>query len=449
MQLKQTLEIDFYLLHEPEDIILLAEKLSSLTLVAFDSETYPLVELYGGRASGLDPHTGRQRLWQFNWEGNRTPYLVDLLKVGLDNLSPLIEQLKREDLIKLAFNMSFDRKMTRGTAGFWLPNTKCCRVVMQRIGICTGFKSSQMRKNSYLAMCRDYFGVIIDKVEQLSDWSLPELSLDQLIYAALDVGAPKSSGHDSLLIQGYLMLKEALEAEPPLGYGVAFPLEVDQQANELLAEIEYAGMPINQELLESLMVTARAELEICKEKLCRDLAIPVEQQLVFIGGVPDIQVVIPDKVSRMLNNPASLTKLINERLAETIGEPLTDVQSGTLEAVLKALQQEVETLDDQGDDFNFLSEFNFGIELVDNVLRYKTLLKLTGTNYLALVNPVTGCLHSSFNILGASTGRMSSGGGQGSFNAQQLSKVPIKIEALEVPFSSQSVAVQMEEGVQN
>lgn len=442
-------EIDFYYVTTPEEVLEVAKILSNHSICGGDSEVYPLYEQYGERASWRDPHTSRFRLLQLNVPGNRTPWVIDRLKVGDEGMQPLVQQLMREDLIKVFHNSKYDHKVIRSTMGVWLPAVHCTMVMMQRLGICTGFKASQMRGHSLKAFARDFFDIELSKVEQSSDWSAEELTIDQLEYAALDVGAPRNSNLYSILLEGYFLLKEALESAPPSGYGVTTPLSLDLEANQVLARIEYSGMPVNADMLDALMRNARARLQECKLQMCQDLDLPVEQKIKFTTQGPQLEIVIPDKVSRLLNNPKALTIKINERMKVLLGFELSDAQSDTLEKVLTKLEADAKEIegetssniqdeDDELDENFFLEECKEHIGVVGNILEYKTLLKLTGTDYSSLINPVTKCLHSNVNVLGASTGRMSSGGGSDTFNSQQLSKVELLIPAISNPFESKS-----------
>lgn len=443
MQLIQAKDIDFYYVTTAAGVEQVVQIMDEHKLYAIDTETYPLFDQYGDHASWRDPHTSRIRLIQVNVPNNNVPWVIDVLAVGREGLSPLIAQLQQEDRRKIIHNATYDLKQFKGTFDVWLPNTWCTKVLMQRLGVCTGFKSSQARGHSLKSLSRDFFDIHLSKMEQTSDWSAPELRPEQLEYAALDVGAPKSSGIKSILLEGYDLILNTLIADPPEGFGVGLSLNLDQEANQVLARIEYTGMPINEAILAALMTTAKAELEDCRLKLCRDLDLPVEQKLTFEGGAPKLAIVVPDKVSKLLNNPKAMTERINEKLKTTLDLQLTDVQSSTLETILKKLQSD--SSEDEGSEDEdleesfFMEECRANIDLIDTLLTYKEKLKLTGTNYQALINPVTGCLHSAFNVIGASTGRMSSGGGKYTFNAQQLSKVSVKIDHLENPFESKSI----------
>lgn len=446
--LLQAKDIDFHYITNADEVIELVEILKSQQVIALDTEGFALYEEYGNRASWKDPHTSRWRLMQINIIDNRIPWVVDRLKISEEGLNPLIDQLKREDLIKVIHNAKYDLKIIKSTSGIWMPNTHCTMVMMQRMGLCTGFKSSQLRGHSLKSLARDFFNIKLSKVEQTSDWSTPDLTIEQLEYAALDVGAPRSSSYYSILLEAYLMLMETLTSPLPNGYGVAESLEYDLESNQILAQIEYSGMPINDEMLSTLMTSAKQRLQECKIKMCKDLDLPIEQRIKITARGPEHEVIIPDRVSKLLNNPKALTVKINERLQLLLGFELTDAQSDTLEKVLSKLQEDSkeagasEELEDEeeGDIVEnfFIEECQLNIEIISNILEYKTLLKLTGTDYLSIINPVTGCLHSNVNCIGASTGRMSSGGGSDTFNSQQLSKVDFKIPALENPFKSNS-----------
>ncbi|MCU0349994.1 MAG: hypothetical protein MUF43_04095 [Flavobacterium sp.] len=353
--------------------------------------------------------------------------------------------IRQNGFITLTGNCKFDLKVIKSTFGVWLPNVDCTMILMQRLGLCTGYKAAQARGFSLKALARDYFDIVLSKVEQDSDWSTPILRNSQLEYAALDVGKPKDSNlKHSILLDGYFLLKEALETEPPNGYGVAESLEIDQRCNEVLARCEYTGMPVSLDMLNAIYNQARVELEESKLYLCKELDIKVEQRLNFDDeGNPYKEIIISDKTIALLNNPKNLVQLVNKKLASA-GEKLTDAQSGTLEALLKKLKVEKEEAekemseDEELDNSYFIEEVEFNSILIDNLLKYKKLVKLVSIDYRNIINVVTGCIHPEFSCIGASTGRMAS---RGLFNAQQISTVFLVISALENPFISDSLIV--------
>lgn len=451
MQLIKTLEIDFYYLTNKEELEEIVKLLETKDVLYCDTETYPLYNTYGSQANWRDPHTSKVRNFQVNFKNNFTPYVIDIMQIGVENCQSLINLLLNDSIRKVFHNAKFDISMLKGTLGIWAKNVWCTLVCAQRLNVCTGFRAGQMRGNSLRALARDYLGINLDKTEQTSDWSNPNLSIEQLSYAALDVGASKSSGLDSIVGYLYNLFINTLYTPAPKGFGghcklkdYKEPIEVDQAANAILAEIEYTGMPISVKMLDLIYNTANRELEELKLYLCKSFGLPLQQTIEYTEEGPQLKVILSEKTEKTLNSPQQLVQLVNKVL-KSQGIVLDNVKAESMEAVLKRLKikdKEEESEDDEYDEEDYYEEEHnaeWGIELIDKLVKYKELVKLTGTDYRKLINPVTGRVHSSYQCIGASTGRMSSGG-KGSFNVQQISGkyVTIEIEDTNNPYISSS-----------
>lgn len=425
------------------------------SLIACDTETRTLFDEYGAAASWRNPHTSRVSLFQLYIEHTDYPYIIDILNIGIDETKPLINLLDYLPNRKIFFNAKFDLKVIKSTWDIWLSNVWCVMLMSQRIGVCTGFRASQMRGHSYRSVCRDYLGVDISKTEQSSDWGNKYRSPSQLDYAAIDVFSPNGSNlqHKSLLITLYKLFEEVLYTPSPLGYGGHSKLkdyqesiELDQDANFVLAKIEYTGMPISLKMLQLIHTTAEHQVDELKLYLCKSLNLPLQQTVELTPNGPKLNIILTEQTQKILNNPKQLVGIINKTLKTQLGSPLTDVQSSSLETLLKQLkvkekedssevvsddyffEEDDDILDSLEDEENSIS-VEFGIELVDKLIKYKELSKLISTTsvYLKIINPVTGRLHSNYQCIGASTGRMSSGGKE-SFNVQQVSKVNLIVK---------------------
>jgi DNA polymerase I-like protein with 3'-5' exonuclease and polymerase domains len=446
MQVTEGKLIDYIYITTKADLAQAIAILSTKKLLACDTETYPDYITYGAKANWRDPHTSLIKLYQFNWESNRTPFIIDVLKIGVENLQSLIDLLLNPNIRKVFHNSNFDQKQTRKTLGIWIANCWCTLVMARRLNVCTGFRAGQMRGNSLKALARDYCGIDLSKVEQNSDWSNPNLTTDQLQYAALDVGSPKDYKHESILLYLYRLFEKTLYTPAPNGFGgkcklkdYQEPIEIDQLANAILAKIEYTGMPVSKKMLDLIYNTASAEVEELKLYLCEALDLPKEQIVVFTNQGAQQKIILDPKTESTLNSPKQLVGLINKTLKNQIGTNLTDVQSSTLEDLLKQLKVKESNKTDKSEEAEEYfedeesnleeEEISFGIELVDKLLKYKELSKLISIDYRELINPVTGRLHSSYQCIGASTGRMSSGG-KGSFNCQNISSKYILVKYL-------------------
>ena len=421
--------IDYYYLTTKEELDECVSLLETKDLLLCDTETYPLYSKYGDKANWRDPHTSAVRLWQVNFKGNKHPYIVDLFKIGYENCKSLISLLTNKLIRKVYHNSIFDNKMLKSSLGVWHENIWCTLVLARRINVCTGFRAGQMRGNSLKALARDYLALDLSKTEQASDWSNPNLSSEQLEYAALDVGSEKTTELNSVLGYLYDLFTKTLYSPYPNGFGghcklkdYKEPIEVDQAANAILAEIEYTGMPVSVKMLDLIYNTASKELEILKHYLCTQFNLPLQQTIEYTADGPQLKIVLPEKTEKALNSPKQLVELVNKVL-KSQGIFIDNVKAESLKEVLNRLKL-VEESDEDIDEEEYYEDeehdAEWGIELIDKLVKYKELAKLVSIDYRKLINPVTGRIHSSYQCIGASTGRMSSGG-KGAFNAQNIS----------------------------
>ena len=441
--------IDYFYITTKEELDKCVALLETKEILYCDTETYPLYNIYGDKAVWNDPHTARVRLFQCNYPNNFVPYVIDILKIGVKNCGSLIRLLVNKAIRKVFHYSIFDTKMIRSTLGIWVKNVWCTMVMSRRIGVCTGFRASQMRGHSLKALARDYLGIDLSKTEQSSDWSNPKLTPEQLEYSALDTGAPKETKLDSILGYLYSLFHTTLYTPAPKGFGgycklkdYKEPIEVDQAANAILAEIEYTGMPVSVKMLDLIYNTANRELEDLKLYLCKSFGLPLQQTIEYTEEGPQLKVILSDKTEKTLNSPQQLVQLVNKVLrSQSI--VLDNVKAESMEAVLKRLKIKDEEEESNEDEDYYEDEeghdASWGIQLIDNLVKYKELAKLVSIDYRKLINPVTGRVHSSYQCIGASTGRMSSGG-KGSFNVQQISSktLIIEIEETDHPYISSS-----------
>ena len=153
-------------------------------VLALDVETARGVNEPAGdpNRTGLDPHRGRLRLLTLATSDHA--YIIDTWRCPgwLDAAGTLLSPVRTI----LGHNLVFD-------LGFLLANeTECdatCHDTMLAARLIDGGKHFADRTYSFSlkAVARRALGLDLDKTLQVSDWSLPELSEEQLAYAASDV----------------------------------------------------------------------------------------------------------------------------------------------------------------------------------------------------------------------------------------------------------------------
>ena len=112
MKLMHGNNISWFYLTNKSDITELLSILNDKSTLALDTETYPLSHL-SPNASALDPHTSKIRLVQLNYIGNKIPYIVDVLKIGVEEVRELIKEIGKETVLKVIHNARFDIKQIR------------------------------------------------------------------------------------------------------------------------------------------------------------------------------------------------------------------------------------------------------------------------------------------------------------------------------------------------
>lgn len=196
------------------------QQLGSAELVAFDSET-----------TGLKAERGGLRLCQFAAEG--LPAVVvdcwELDEEGWDVLRGFFATKRRW----VAHNAVFDLT--------WLQEHDCypegevfCTMLASRL-LENGIPNV---RNGLDVVCQRYLGREVDKTQQRSDWSVPVLSQEQLVYAAEDV---------KVLLPLFAHVNERLRKA---ALQRAWVLEC--RAMPAIAQMQRTGIPFSRSKLEQL-----------------------------------------------------------------------------------------------------------------------------------------------------------------------------------------------------
>jgi DNA polymerase I-like protein with 3'-5' exonuclease and polymerase domains len=418
-------EVSIRYIETKEELVKVVSILKEEEILGVDTETY--IDLSKSFSSALDPHSSLISTVQLSRSTDKIAYIIDVITIGIDNCKCLIENIiVNKSILKVFHNASFDMKQFKRSFGVWPINVSCTLTLLKSLAICTGYKANMFRGNSYKDMCRDLFGVHLDKEEAISFWGSRPLSKEQLEYAALDVVAKADSPQDSYLLEGYRILISQLEL---LNQGLAY--KADIQAMEVTARLEYEGMYVDTNILDKITAYALEKKDKSMNSLVSGLGFTIYKDIDMNEQGQMISVtVIPDKIKKLLNNNKLLVNYVNDYLKANRCEALTSLQADEIKGYLDNLEKEMSS-DDIEDYFYLEKEDIFGkydgISLIKDLLEYKTYNKLVSecNKYYSVINPNTGCVHAGFNATGSSTGRMSS---SGDLNLQQVSKSLVTIE---------------------
>jgi ribonuclease D len=141
-------------------------------VVAVDTETM-----------GLNPHRDRLCLVQLS-SGDGSAHLVQIVPQALGGRGydcPNLQRLLADRaVVKLMHFARFDVGVLQHTLGITVAPVKCTKIAAKLVRTFTD-------RHGLRDLCRELLGVEISKQQQTSDWGAPELSSEQISYAASDV----------------------------------------------------------------------------------------------------------------------------------------------------------------------------------------------------------------------------------------------------------------------
>jgi ribonuclease D len=141
-------------------------------VIAVDTETM-----------GLDPRRDRLCLVQIS-SGDGQAHLVQLIPPSLGgrgyDCPNLKAQLSDPNRLKLMHFARFDVAVLYHALGIRAAPVKCTKIAAKLVRTFTD-------RHGLRDLCRELLGVEINKQQQTSDWGLPDLTSEQLAYAASDV----------------------------------------------------------------------------------------------------------------------------------------------------------------------------------------------------------------------------------------------------------------------
>ena len=141
-------------------------------VVAVDTETM-----------GLNPHRDRLCLVQMS-AGDGTAHLVQLIPPSLGGHgydAPNLARLMADPSVtKLMHFARFDVAVLQQALGITVAPVKCTKIAAKLVRTFTD-------RHGLKELCRELLGVELSKQQQTSDWGSPELTSEQMAYAASDV----------------------------------------------------------------------------------------------------------------------------------------------------------------------------------------------------------------------------------------------------------------------
>ncbi len=361
---------------------------NTIVNVGIDFETYVKDE-YKLVSSALDPYCNRLRLLSINW--GISPIVIDLHTVDIRELLILLSDSSK--FIVWAHNAAFEIKQIKHHYNLELTNIYCSMVLFNTLYVATGWRQGKSIGSNLEAIMRHFAAVELDKELQLSDWSGPILSKEQITYSALDVS------------NEWLSLITSVKDSIINDYDMEYAFNLDQEAMRILAIVEYTGFIIDKNKMRGFI----SELEVLSNDTKIALAKMLDQPLSVelkedSDGVLQQYISVSPIVTKIFNNPKKLGSLINNKYKVN----LTALNA----VIMKEFLLEPDEEEDEDDDLNInnITNKQEAKQVIETLITYKRQEKLITevSKYNSIINPITGALHATTNPVGAGTGRMSS-----------------------------------------
>jgi len=339
------MEVYFEYVRDASGLKAACEELGREPFLGLDTET-----------TELDPYRGDMRLVQVS--SGRKTFVFDMMPFrsngGLSentDVAPLRRIIESEEQVKILHNAKFDAKWLRHELGCEISAVFDTYLASQLIAA-----GESDRRHGLADVAQFFTGTVLDKTEQISDWSASELSNSQIEYAARDAAV--------------------------------LPQIREQIADRLKNDgLERVGA------LEFECVMPIAEMEL------NGFAVDTDRWLAQVGMVRSAQVKAADELHDMLAAGVSQASLfgraeINLDSQQQVAGALTNLGIPMPETT-RAWQ--LQPLADQ-------------YPVVKKLLEYRGVQKAVtsfGENFLEFLEPKTSRIHADFRQIGAPTGRFS------------------------------------------
>jgi len=227
-------------------------RISTSISIAFDTETLQ-----------LQPEIGKLRLIQLGCEVSKTIIIIDCFELDTDGWEKLRLFFTNGERYWLAHNAVFDLGWLQEHGIYVRGRRIGCTMLASKLH----HNGTPNLRHGLAHVAKRVLKIELDKEQQRSDWSVPVLSQDQLVYAAKDV--------EVLLQLDYpltVALQNARLAE-------AYALEC--KALPAMAQMWRTGLPWNRSSLEQLCNDYQHDINALGRDFLRELdnALPAEHKL--------------------------------------------------------------------------------------------------------------------------------------------------------------------------
>jgi DNA polymerase-1 len=353
--------------------------------------------------TGLDCFQDKLILLQI--KAGETAFIFDCRKLGEGNTKYVVQLLKDSNKLVLGHNVKFDVKFLFTHTGELLTNvydTFNSEVVLTN-GVGERFPS-------LASLTKKYLNIILDKTVRNNFVDNPDLELTEeiLVYAALDVEYLEKIREFQLAEAERTRQTKVVDLE-----NLLLPVDVSMETN---------GIPLDAVRWRKLAEKAGREAEALDVQIKTELFTRLELHTCKTIQEAFDLLSIPYKKTK--KNLAIITQpLAFEFYKEQLIKEFNLGSNNQLKSALNLLGYKLKStsndaLNEIENDLDLDSEDDL-IEQIQEFRSKKKLASSFGENFIKLINPITGKLHTNFNQLGARSGRFSSGG-EGAINLQNI-----------------------------
>lgn len=332
--------VNFEFVEDGQRLAEVLKPFQTCQVIAVDTET-----------TGLDPLKDRIRLVQIA-AANQPVIIIDLFKVAKETLTPLCELLQGTP-IKVLQNAKFDLKFLQ-QAGLPIAGKLFDTMIAAQL------LDAGVRSHGYnlAELVKVYLGEDLSKEQQRSDWSNPNLSSEQLEYAARDAAI-------------LLRLREVMK--PKLTDArLVETAKLEFDCLGAIAQIELNGMLLDLSRWDDL----RQELERSRDQLADGLRKQLQPAL--LSTQLDI-----------LGNQTALNLDSQQQILEALQQMGVPVKNTSKLSLIP------------------LAEEHPPVRALLDYRKAAKSVQAFGSSLPKHVHPITGRIHPDYQQMGAATGRMS------------------------------------------